>query len=387
MSASSQILIIAGEKSGEKHGAALVEAYKKFDPEARFFGVGGSHMEKAGVRLIGRIEDLAVMGIFEIVSQLPRIKRIFERVKSEVRNDHPRAAVLIDSPDFNLRMARYLKKQDIPILYYISPTVWAWRKSRLKTIRRTVSRMLLIFPFEKTLYDDFHIPAAYVGHPLLENFPSPPEREGVFHRFKLDPGQALVALLPGSRDIEIRHHLPTLMKAVRQIAARSKAQFVLLRADNLDQRKLAQYIPEDLKNVICVTDTGYHDLLAVSDVALSACGTANLEAALLETPMVAFYRVSPLTYCLGKPFVKIQRYSIVNILAGKDIIPELIQKDFSAEKLAQETLQLLGSRDRQQSMIQQFRSIREVLGDRPASQESARELASLLSVTQPHLNV
>lgn len=377
-----QLLVIAGEKSGEKHGAALIEAYKKIDPNAHFFGVGGSHMEKSGVRLISRIEDLAVMGIFEIFSQLPRIRRIFERIKSEVRNNPPQAAVLIDSPDFNLRMARHLKKQGIPILYYISPTVWAWRKSRLKTIRRTVNRMLLIFPFEKILYDEHHIPASYVGNPILENFPSPPERDSVFRRLRLDPGQALVALLPGSREIEIRHHMPTLMKAVRQIAARSKVQFVLLRAENLDQTKLERYVPEDLKDVICASGTDYLNLLAVSDVALSACGTANLEAALLETPLVAFYRISPFTYILGKPFVKIRRYSIVNILAGKDVIPELIQKDFSAEKLAQETLQLLGSRDLQQNMIREFRSIRAVLGEQPASQEAARELASLLSSSQ-----
>ncbi len=377
-----QILVVAGEKSGEKHGAALVEAYKTIDPDTRFFGVGGTHMEKAGVRLISRIEDLAVMGIFEVISQLPRIKRIFEHIKSEVRKQQPRAAVLIDSPDFNLRLARHLKKQGIPILYYISPTVWAWRKSRLKTIRRTVSRMLLIFPFEKILYDEFQIPAVYVGHPILENFASPADRESVFRRFNLNLEQALVALLPGSREIELRHHMPTLMDAVRCIASRSEAQFVLLRADSLDLNKFERFVPEDLKDVIKVAGTGYHDLLAASDVALSACGTANLEAALLETPLVAFYRVAPVTYLLGKPFVKIHRYSIVNILAGKDIITELIQRDFSAGKLAHEALLLMGSRDRQQNMIREFRSIRAILGDRPTSLEAARELASLLSSTR-----
>jgi len=307
-----RVLIIAGENSGDKHGASLVQAFREIDPSVEFFGVGGARMREAGVRLINTVEDLAVVGIFEILSQLPRIRHVFTRIKREARSQKPQAAILIDSPDFNLRLARFLKKQRIPVLYYIGPTVWAWRKNRLKTIRKTVDKMMLIFPFEQPLYHEHGIASVFVGHPLPEQIGATAPREEVFHRYGFDPDRPLLVLLPGSRRSEIRYHMPTLMATAVQLRAESRAHFALLLAENLDAETVRKFIPRELEQDIRVLDNpkDYHDVLAAGDLALSACGTANLEAALLETPVLAFYRISPLTYTLGKPFVKVDRYSI-----------------------------------------------------------------------------
>jgi lipid-A-disaccharide synthase len=381
--AASPLLILAGENSGERYGAALVDAFRKIQPDAEFFGVGGADMRRGGVRLLHTVDELSAMGVFEVFAQLPRIKGIFNHIKREVRLSRPRAAVLIDSPDFNLRLARFLKKQNIPVLYYISPTVWAWRKSRLRSIRRSVSKMLLIFPFEEALYRQHGIPAVFVGHPLLERIGPLPSRDEVLLKHGLDPGLPLIALLPGSRQIELRHHLPILAKAQEQIAARCRAQFVLLKAEGLPESSVTQLIPPERQNVIPIKDVDYYPLLAASDLALSACGTANLEAALLATPLVAFYRLSPWTYSLGKPFMKISRYSIVNILAGSEVIPELIQRDFTPEKLTGHALELLESQSKRRAMLEAFQAIRQSLGNRQASSRAAQELHTLLEEHQP----
>lgn len=377
---SSRILIVAGESSGDKHGASMVQAFREIDPHAEFFGVGGARMRQAGVRLINTIDDLAVVGIFEIISQLPRIRRIFTRIKREVRSRDPQAAVLIDSPDFNLRLAESLRKLRIPVLYYISPTVWAWRKNRLKTIRKTVKKMMLIFPFEQPIYADYGIPSVFVGHPLLEQICTPAGREDTFLRHGFQPDRPLVVLLPGSRRIEIRYHMPTLMASAAQIKRATEAQFVLLLAENLSRNDIQGFIPPDLEEDISVIEDmqQYQDVLAAGDLALSACGTANLEAALLETPVVAFYRISPLTYSLGKPFVKADRYSIVNILAGADVVPELIQRNFTPDNLTREALCLLDSETGRDVMVGKFREVRASLGGTEASHRAAAELASLL---------
>jgi len=378
-----RVLIIAGENSGDKHGASLVQAFQEIDPSVEFFGVGGARMREAGVRLINTVEDLSVVGIFEILSQLPRIRHVFTRIKREARSQEPQAAILIDSPDFNLRLARFLKKQRIPVLYYISPTVWAWRKNRLKTIRKTVDKMMLIFPFEQSLYHEHGIASVFVGHPLPEQIGATAPREEVFHRHGFDPGRPLLVLLPGSRRSEIRYHMPTLMATAVQLRAESRAHFALLLAENLDAETVRKFIPKELERDIRVIEDSkdYHDVLAAGDLALSACGTANLEAALLETPVLAFYRISPLTYTLGKPFVKVDRYSIVNILAGREVVPELIQRNFTPESLTREALRLLDSGSEREAMVREFRAIRESLGKSRASLRAAEELRTLLEQT------
>ena len=371
------VLIVAGEKSGDNYGAALVRAFRAIDPTVPFFGIGGTAMEEAGVERIVPMDDLALIGLIEIIGHLPRLGRIFRRLAAEIKRRRPAATVLIDSPDFNLRLAKRLKALGVPVLYYIGPTVWAWRPGRLRTIRRRVRRMMLIFPFEREIYERAGISAAFVGHPLVERLRTTMDRAAFFASRGLDPDRPLVVLMPGSRRGEIGNHLPVLGPALAPIKAATGAQFLMIKAENLDEDALRSGLPPDGPPVRII-DRGAYDALAAADLVLSSCGTANLEAALLGAPLVAFYRLSPLTYALGTKLIRIRRFSIVNILAEKALIPELIQKDFTSAALAAEAIRLLGSSEERDRLRAEFRRLKDVLGTAPASENAARELADLL---------
>lgn len=371
------ILIVAGENSGEKYGADLVRQFKKLHPSISFFGIGGTHMEREGVRLLFPVEELAVVGVFEIISHLPRIKKIFNKIKKDIKHQKPSAAVLIDSPDFNLRLAKKLKRQSIPVLYYISPTVWAWRKGRLRTIKKTVDKMMLIFPFEEKIYEDYGIPAVYVGHPLKDRIKASLTKNEFLENYRLDPRKKLISLLPGSRRSELKYHMPVLAKALERIKSEWDTQFVLLQPENLEKNFLLNLIPSWLKGLKILGENHY-EAIASSDLVLSACGTANLEAALLETPLVSFYRISPLTYLFLHRLAAIKNFSIVNILARERIIPELIQRDFTPQNIFEETKKILNSEEQRSEMLAQFRRIKKILGKKNAPQNAAIELEKLI---------
>ncbi len=371
------ILIIAGENSGEKYGADLVHQFKKLHPAFTFFGIGGKQMAAEGVESLFSIDDLGVVGGFEVLSHLPRIKKIFNRIKNEVKRRQPVASVLIDSPDFNLRLAKKLKKQSIPVLYYISPTVWAWRRGRLKTIKKTIEKMMLIFPFEEKIYKESKIPAVFVGHPLKEKIRTTLSRQQLLEKYGLDSQKKLIALLPGSRRSELKNHMPVLAEAIALIKNEWDAHFFLLQAEGLDKNLILDFLrlfPDDL---IVFTENHY-EAISASDIVLSACGTANLEAALLETPLLAFYRISPLTYSFGRWLAKIDNFSIVNILAGTRVIPELIQRDFTPDNIFQESKRILESEEIRSEMISHFRRIKKILGEKAASQNAAKELQKII---------
>lgn len=373
----SSILIITGENSGEKYGARLVHEFKKLYPSVSFFGIGGNQMEEEGVQLLFSIKEMALVGGFEIIIHLPRLKKIFDCLKKEINLRKPIASVLIDSPDFNLRLARELKKKSIPVLYYISPTVWAWRKRRLKTIKKTVDKMLLIFPFEENIYKEHEIPAMYVGHPLRETLKISLSKEEFFKKYGFDPQKKLISILPGSRKSELKFHMPVLLEALHKIKNEFSAQFLLLLAENLEPHLLNNYILSHIKDLKILADNKY-EAMAYSCLVLSACGTANLEAALLEVPLISFYRILPFTHFVGAKFVYIKNYSIVNILAGKRIIPELIQKDFTPKNIFKETKKILDSDEIISKMIKGYKSIKAILGERLASQNAAKELENII---------
>ena len=372
------ILIIAGESSGDRHAAGLVRAFKGLDPSVRFFGTGGPALEGEGVELLASIKDLALVGVFEVLSSLPRVKRIFNHIVEECEARRPAAAVLVDSPDFNLRLAKALKKRGIPILYYISPTVWAWRRGRLKTIKANVDKMLLIFPFETEIYRKAGIPAAFVGHPLIEKIKIELGREAFARKFGLDPARRIITLLPGSRRSELSFHMPVLAEAAARIRNIFDAQLVLVLAESLEEDFLRSLLPASGLDGLTVIRTRGYEAMAASDLVLSSCGTATLETALLGTPLVSFYRISPLTYFLGRPFVRAQHYCIVNILAGEAVVSELIQGRFTADNLIAETRRLLDSEDERARMKASLAQIRSKLGEEKASTNAARELAALL---------
>ncbi len=373
----SSILIVAGENSGEKHGANLVRQFKRLQPSFTFYGIGGKNMAEQDVTLLYSVEDLAVVGIFEVITHLPRIRKIFRQIKKKTIEQRPCVAVLIDSPDFNLRLAKHLKKSSIPVLYYISPTVWAWRKRRLRSIKKTVNKMLLIFPFEEKIYAEHGIPAAYVGNPLKERVKISTTKEEFFHKYRLDPEKKLVAILPGSRKSEIKFHMPVLTQAIKKLGKEWNAQFILPLAENLVETYVTSFLREVSPAIEILSQDGY-EALAYSDIALSSCGTVNLEAALLGTPVVAFYRISPLTYYAGIRLMKIKNFSIVNILAGKKIIPELIQRNFTVENILDETRKILGSERVRSTVKSEYEKIRLLLGEKMASENAARELEKLI---------
>ncbi len=370
------ILITAGESSGEKYGAALVSQFLQSHSDISFFGIGGLHMQKAGVDILFPVKDLAVVGFFEIISHLPRIHRILQKIEEEAKKRVPFAAVLIDSPDFNLRLAKKLSKLGIPVLYYISPTVWAWRKRRIKTIQKYVSKMLLIFPFEEEIYRAKNIPFTFVGHPLLERVKTQKSREDFLKKYKLDPEQKIIAVLPGSRHSEFQFHSHILQEAMTKIREKWNVYFFVLQADNISTDDFDGYFSR--VSGCRVISEDFYDALAYSDIAWSSCGTANLESALLETPVIAFYKLSPLTYFFGNRLVKIKNYSIVNILAGKKVIPELIQSHFTADSLCHETEELFRSNGKRNAMIHNFQEIKKQLGARKASENAASELWDLI---------
>ena len=372
------ILIIAGENSGEKYGAGLVHHFKKVYPQFEFWGMGGQEMEAEGVKLHFSVKDLAMVGISEIISHLPRIKKIMQAITDAARDKLPQAAVLIDSPDFNLRLARKLKQLSIPVLYYVSPTIWAWRKNRLRAIKKYVTKMMLIFPFEEKIYADKNIPAVYIGHPLLDKLHLSLSKKQIYQKYSLSPQKKLIALLPGSRQIEIKNHMPALIKAAEEIGTNYACQFVLLRAENLSLPFLKSFLPPGID--IKILNDDHYAAITASDLALSACGTANLEAALLGTPIISFYKVSKLTYALGIKFIKIKYYSIVNILAGTPVIPELIQENFTAENLSRQVSRILNSSAIQIEMTGKFKKIKASLGDKKASENAAGELCHLLGL-------
>jgi len=376
------ILIIAGENSGEYYGACLVRQFKKKYPLIEFFGIGGKYMADEGIDLLFSVKELSVVGIVEIISHLPRIKRIFARIKKEIKHRKPLAAVLIDSPDFNLRLAKILRKLSIPVLYYVSPTIWAWRKSRLKTIKKRVAKMMLIFPFEEEIYKEYNIPAVYVGHPLKERIKIFLSKEEFFRKYGMIPDKKVIAILPGSRESEIKYHMPILFEGLSRIRKEYDVQFLLLLAENLDRNFISNFIPSNFEKVKILSEDRY-EAIKFSDLILSSCGTANLESALIETPLISFYRISPITFCLGAPFVRIKNYSIVNILAGEKIIPELIQKDFTPDNIFQGTKRILDSEEIKSEMLNHFKKIKETIGGKVASQSAAAELEQIIFKVKP----
>jgi len=347
-------LIVSAEPSADTYALAVLEEFRRRDP-VRFHGVGGDRLQDAGVNILIHNRRMGIVGIVEVVFSLLRMKRYMERLVDFARRERVDFALLIDFPDFNLRLARRLHREKIPVYYYISPTIWAWRYRRIRLIRRVVTHMFLIFPFESDIYRREGIPHTYIGHPLHRRVHSTRLGREMLVR-QLDAREKTVlAILPGSRHSEIRRHLPTLIRVMKRIQERiPRVLFVLLKADHIEKKMLEDALRgQDLDIRIVLQEQAY-DLMAVSRAALSSCGTSNLEICLLGTPFCAFYRVHPLSYLLGKGMLKIDRYSIVNILSGRPVIREFIQSGMREEDLFREALRLLTDSSYRQGMISDF---------------------------------
>ena len=370
-----RLLISCGEPSGEFYGAELVTELRKRVRDLEAFGLGGDRLAATDVRLLAHIKDLAVVGLVEVLSHLRRIKRLFDSVVAEAERLRPDVAVLIDYPDFNLRLARELKKRGIPVVYYVSPQLWAWRRGRIKDVKRDVAKMLVIFPFEEGIYRDAGVPVAFVGHPLVDHVTPPSDRAVVAQRLGLDPGRRVVAVLPGSRHKEVAFNLPPMLGAVKLLRKqRPELQFVLAAAPHLR----AASFQEAAASGVTILEGMTRDILAAATVAMVASGTATVETALTMTPMVVVYRLSGLTYALGKPLVSVSNYAMVNLIAGRVVVPELIQSDFTPTRVVEETLRILDDGAARSSMLRDLEDVRTRLGKGGATARAADQVMEFL---------
>jgi lipid-A-disaccharide synthase len=363
-----QVLLSAGEASGETYGAQLVAALKKRDPALDCFGVGGERMRAAGFRIVVDARDVAVVGLAEVVTHLPRIWREFRRLLRAIDARKPDAAVLIDFPDWNLRLARELHRRGIPVVYYVSPQLWAWRPERIEQIKRYVRKMLVIFPFEEAWYRERGVDAEYVGHPLAD-LPKPAVPP-------LRSPQVPLALLPGSRRKEVAANLPTLLHAARKLG--SDYQFFLPVASTINSKRVVDLIHRTLgedPGINLKLESDARLALAMSRAAVVASGTATVEAALIGTPFVMVYRVSPLTWRLGRRLVKVPHFAMPNLIAGHEIVPELVQDAFTPENVVTRLSEIIPEGPARQRMVAGLEQVRAKLAP-PAGALSASERAA-----------
>jgi lipid-A-disaccharide synthase len=397
-----KILISAGEASGEMYGAQLIQALRRAgeagmaraidgatpitessNTPLEFFGVGGDRMRAAGCETVVEAKDLAVVGITEIVSHLRKIYGLYRRLIREADKRRPDVAIVIDSPAFNWRVAREMKKRGVLTVYYVAPQFWAWRQGRVRLLRKYIDKALVIFPFEEKFYRDRGVDATFVGHPLAAVCPPSIERGDYAAQFRIEPSKPWITLMPGSRVKEVRMNLPTILEAAAMLG--NGYEFVLPFAPTLDpeflrtatwQQKIA-LVPDSLAAL-------HH-----SRAGIVASGTATVEAAMMQTPFVMVYRVSPLTYLLGKPRVKVPYFAMVNLIAGKEVVPELVQHDFTAQKIVKGIEAVVPDGPLRQQMIQGLAEVKARLRapDHDSAQhpaDRASEIIRRLVIERPH---
>jgi lipid-A-disaccharide synthase len=363
-------MIVAGEASGDLHGGNLVRAMHQIDPDLTFYGVGGKRMQAAGVELLADAADMAVVGLTEVTFKLGMILRVMRRLKASLQ-EKPDLVILIDYPDFNLPVARAAKKRGVKVLYYISPQVWAWRKGRIETIRKNVDRMVVILPFEEEFYRNAGVEVTFVGHPLLDEVRKKYSRPEALKRFGLREDAVTVALLPGSRRSEVAALLPEMLRACRILMEKiSPLQFILPIAGTLDPAFVRDILGQFPVRVSVIRDEIY-DVIGISDAAMVASGTATLETALLEIPMVVVYKVSSVSYAIGRRFIHVDHISLVNLIAGSAVVPELIQAEANPERIAAEVRNIVIRRGKAKEMKASLAMIRGKLGTPGASQRTA----------------
>ncbi|MEA1990682.1 MAG: lipid-A-disaccharide synthase [Thermodesulfobacteriota bacterium] len=382
-----QVFVIAGEASGDLHGSNLIHALKSRLPQARFVGIGGPKMEEAGLELLFPSSDLAVVGVVEVIGHIRPILKAFGRTTAWLRKERPDLLILIDYPEFNLLVAGRAKKLGIPIFYYISPQVWAWRQGRVKKLRRLVDRMAVILPFEKAFFKSRGMEVTFVGHPLLDVVKAEVSKTEFCKKAGLNPEKPIVGLVPGSRKSEISRLFPVMAGAAERIFQdRQDVQFVVPLAPSLDPGILEPFNHQITKSpnhpIVRVVKGQTYDAIAASDLILAASGTVTLEAAILGTPMVVTYKVSPITCFLGKCLIRVPFASLVNLVAGRLVVIEIIQRDVTPERLSQEALSLLRGHAGRENMIKDLKEVKNALGGSGAAERAADLAMELISGTR-----
>ncbi|MGA2260665.1 MAG: lipid-A-disaccharide synthase [Acidobacteriota bacterium] len=382
---SRSILLVVGETSADRYGASLVRRLRTLcsGRELSFFGTGGDEMQKAGVEILCHTRDLAIIGPREAFRHLVRYCRTYRLLTAACRERRPSVAVLLDFPDFNLRLAKILKRLGIKVIYYISPQLWAWRQGRIRTIRKYVDRMLVILPFEEEYYRVRGVNVEFVGHPLLEDFEANSDRERFLRELGLDPAQKTIAILPGSRRGEVEHILPTFLEASRLVLRHLTAQFLVSVAPAIDPRQVAGIASSILgengdRRQFRIVSAPARTILANSDFGFIKCGTSTLEAALVGTPFLIAYKVSPLNWYVGNILVRSTYKGLVNLIAEEEIVPEYLQGDATPEALSRTALDYLEKPEKTAAMRARLAAIRNLLGSRCASERTAALVAGYL---------
>jgi len=366
-----KVMIMSGEASGDLHGANLARELRKLDPSIALYGVGSKHMRDAGVQMFADASEISVVGAVEVLTHLSAILRVLNRLKNFLEQERPDLLVLIDFPDFNIRLGKAARKLGIPILYYISPQVWAWRKGRIKTIASLVKAMIVVFPFEVDIYKTAGVDVRYVGHPLTDVVQSPLSRIDARKQLGLDPQKKTVALLPGSRTKEITYLLPVMLAAGKILQKRfPDIQFALPIAPTLTEDFIRMFT-DKCGVVVKLIDGRVYDVLRASDAAMVTSGTATLETGLMGVPMVIVYRLSSLSYHIGRMLVDVKHIGLVNIVAGEKIVPELVQHDATPEKIAGAMTEIMGNPEYYKQIQNKLAGVHAQLGETGASIRAA----------------
>ena len=379
---SKNILVIAGEASGDLHGASLIRELKNLDSSLKIFGIGGNKMKAEGMELIYHIDKMAFLGFVEVIKHLPFIKKVQRDLIAEVKRRKVSEVVLIDYPGFNLSIAKKLKQLEpelkLELIYYITPQVWAWGKGRVYKIRELFKKVLVVFPFEEKFFKEKNVNAEFVGHPLIQeidnyNFVS---RNLLDNKFDLDPAKEILLILPGSRKQEVKSIFPEAVNAASKLADEFDMQIVVACSSNLDEKVFDELT--DHKNFKVIKDHTY-DLLKHAKFGIVKSGTSTLEAGLLELPMVIIYKTSWLTYTIGKSLVKIKNIGMANIVLDEQVVPELIQKEANAERIYDEAKNILSDEDMLNNIKLRLSRIKKVLGDKDAPKNAAKIIYSLIN--------
>lgn len=365
------LMIISGEDSGDLHAAGLAAAIRNKIPQCRITGIGGEKMAGAGVEIFFPSAKLAVVGIFEVLSRIPDIIRAYLVLRQQLQKENPDLVVLVDFPDFNLKLAApCIRRRQIPIIYYIGPQVWAWRPGRVRVIQRLVKKILLILPFEEEFYRQRGVEAEYTGNPLVDNFQN-------FKSLKRTREAPLIALLPGSRPGEIKRLLPVMLAAARQFHRTCPgSRFIIPLAPSVNREDILHRLPAELS--ITLVKAPLNQALCEVSLALVASGTATLETALAEVPMIVLYRVNRLSYEIGRRLISVDYISLVNLVAGKEIVPELIQDQCRPEIIARKMRSIIGNKETYQGISHELRRIKKILGRAGASDRAAEAVVKLL---------
>jgi lipid-A-disaccharide synthase len=374
---SKQVMLVVGEASGDLHGAQFVKALSEQHPTLRFFGVAGEQLKRTRFEVLFSVSQLAGMGFVELAGSIRNIWKAYRVLRRALRERRPDLLVLIDFPDFNLRLAKLAKALKIPVLYYISPQIWAWRRGRVRQIARLVDHMAVVFPFEVSFYENRGVNVTFVGHPLLDIVRCRESREAVLTQLGLDTANRTIGILPGSRRGELALHLPMLLDAALRLSREMGIQFLVIRASTVERREIEAMLERVPLKIPIVEDKRY-DAVNACDLAWTASGTVTVETALLLKPMIIVYRVSWLTYALARMLVKVKHIGMVNIMAADAVVPELVQADFTVERVVSESRTLLNNQDLRNTIIKKLAAVREKLGAPGAARRVADIATSMM---------